>query len=608
MDHTIKCIWLTVIIASIIGIAGCRTPEQYREQADQVAYDIIGSTRAREIDNPEPFSIETPEVTLRRRLIAMQDLPAYSRATLSARELEPPPHWPQNALPPTLSETNQIPVRWAHDGTVSLSLLDTLQIAARNNRGYQSSKEKVFRSALQLDLERNRFRSTFGGALDSTLSNDNSGSERVSGSQTSSSISATKTLKTGAALSGALAVDLAKLLTGDRSSAWGISADATISIPLLRGAGKHIARESLTQAERNVVYAIHAFEEFKRGLSVSVATEFFNVMQATDQTYNAQRNYETLEASVDRARAMAKAGRLPEIQVDQTHQNKLRAYDRLISSRQNATQTLDGFKVSLGLPPDAAVELIRDAFTELIQDAKQKSEENAPIPDVQNTIIAALENRLDMRNAAGQVQDAQRAVVIAADALRAEISLLGSAAAGSGRSLSSASEKDAQLDLSKGILSGLLTIDLPIERTAERNAFRNAITDLEAAVRASQEMEDQIKLQIRGDLRDLSESRESIVTQLEAVRLAERRQNSTGLFLKAGRAEMRDIIEAEESLLSVRNALTSAIINYRIAELRLQRDVGILSVTDDGFTQEHTLTASITAAPSIKNSGDQNHE
>jgi outer membrane protein TolC len=334
----------------------------------------------------------------------------------------------------------------------------------------------------------------------------------------------------------------------------------------------------------------------------------FKVLQATDQTYNAQRNYETLEASVDRARAMAKAGRLPEIQVDQTHQNKLRAYDRLISSRQNATQTLDGFKVSLGLPPDAAVELIRDAFTELIQDAKQKSEENAPIPDVQNTIIAALENRLDMRNAAGQVQDAQRAVVIAADALRAEISLLGSAAAGSGRSLGSASAENAQLDLSKGILSGLLTIDLPIERTVERNAFRNAITDLEAAVRASQNMEDQIKLQIRGDLRDLSESRESIVTQLEAVRLAERRQNSTGLFLKAGRAEMRDIIEAEESLLSARNALTSAIINYRIAELRLQRDVGILSVTDDGFTQEHTLTASMTAAPSMKNSGDQTHE
>ena len=92
-------------------------------------------------------------------------------------------------------------------------------------------------------------------------------------------------------------------------------------------------------------------------------------------------------------------------------------------------------------------------------------------------------------------------------------------------------------------------------------------------------------------LRNIAESRESIATQLEAVRLAERRQHSTGLFLKAGRAEMRDLLEAEESLLSVRNALTAAIVNYRVAELRLQRDVGVLQVTDSGLTQEQPLVA-----------------
>jgi hypothetical protein len=46
----------------------------------------------------------------------------------------------------------------------------------------------------------------------------------------------------------------------------------------------------------------------------------------------------------------------------------------------------------------------------------------------------------------------------------------------------------------------------------------------------------------------------------------------------------------------VRNALTDAIVGYRLAELRMQRDVGILQVSDNGFSQEGDL-ASLTAKP-----------
>ena len=572
-----------------LALTGCRTPAGYREQADSVASTIVDDTRRDITGEDQPFRIETPAVTLRRRLLAMQDLPAHSAATLSAHELERPAHWPDGAYPLPRETTNAVPVRWAHDGAIEISLLDALQIAARNSREYQATKEEVFRAALDLDLERNEFRSTFAGTLDSRLSSDRSGDETVEGSESGLSLSAAKTFQTGAALSGRLAVDLAKLLTGDRDSAWGLSADATVSIPLLRGSGRHIVRESLTQAERNVVYAIYTLEEYKRGLAVSVSEAFLGVMQAADQAYNAERNHTTLQASAERARAMAQAGRLPEFQVNQAYQDQLRAYDRSVSARLSAAQSLDRFKVSLGLPPDAAVVLKRDAFLQLIQDARERIGKTKALPEKQHVIIAALENRLDMRTVADRVHDAQRGIVIAADNLRAEISLLGSAAAGSSRSLGSTGEGNADLEISKGIFSSLIEIDLPIERTAERNAFRNSIISLEQAVRSAQDKEDTIKLQVLGALRELEESREGIETQLEAVRLAERRQGSTDLFLKAGRAEMRDVLEAEESLLSARNALTAAIVNYRVAELRLQRDVGVLQVTDAGIVQEQPL-------------------
>ena len=63
---------------------------------------------------------------------------------------------------------------------------------------------------------------------------------------------------------------MVKLLTQDLSSSLGIVGDATISIPLLRGSGKHIVTEPLNQAERNVVYAIYDAIRSKRIIKETV--------------------------------------------------------------------------------------------------------------------------------------------------------------------------------------------------------------------------------------------------------------------------------------------------------------------------------------------------
>lgn len=572
-------------------MSGCRTAETHRKQADTTAHTIINAARKTAVPAAyEPFTLDRPSEILRRRLVDIQSLPSHGVATRGVDALPPPPHWPKDAIPqgPT---TNSPITSVISTNPVVLSLVDAIKIGARHSRQYQTTKEDVFRAALDLDLERNVFRSTWAGTFESELSSNRSADDPIEGVGNNLDLSVGKMFQNGVALSSRLAIDLVKLLTGDRDSALGLSADATISIPLLRGAGRHIIREALTQAERNVLYAIYALEDYKRDLAVQIASDFLGVLQASDQAYNAQRNYATLRASAERARALAKAGRLPEIQVDQAHQDKLRAYDRLVSARQRSETTLDQFKFSLGLPPDAAITLKRDSFNTLIEAARTDLDDTtAKAPRDTTAITLALKNRLDMRTAAERVYDIQRSVVIAADALQAEISLLGSASAGNSRSLATASQGNADLKLSKGIFASLLSIDLPLERTAERMAFRKRLLDLDAAVRNAQQQEDTIKLEIRNGLRRLKASRENIDTQLEAVRLAERRQKSTDLFLKAGRAQMRDVLEAEESLLSARNALTTAVIDYRIAELRLQRDAGVLRVTDNGLVREHPLT------------------
>ena len=169
------------------------------------------------------------------------------------------------------------------------------------------------------------------------------------------------------------------------------------------------------------------------------------------------------------------------------------------------------------------------------------------------------------------------------------MTLLGRTNTGESRSIGSADEPDAtSLNFDKGFYSALLSLDLPFERTSESVAYRESLISLERAVRNVQNLEDQIKLGIRNNLRRLSSAREGIRIQAMAVRVADRRVKSSDLYLKAGRVEIRDLLEAQEALLSAQNSLTSAMVDHRVAELELQRDLGVLEVNHIGQWREYS--------------------
>lgn len=604
-------------LAGCVIFSGCLTSGDYRRKADRVAYDIIEDAQQKALGKTEPFTIEGPEDILRRRLLVGQGLPYSSPASLGTKALKPIPHWPSDTH--VLEGDVEIEPSEVPPEPLPVTLVDALTIGARNSREYQQRKEQVYLTALDLDLERDFFRPAFGLANDTTVSsNMRDDLEPIWGVENSTVFSVTQNLKNGARITSAIGVDLVKLLSQEEDSSRGLFGDATVTVPLLRGAGKHIVTEPLTQAERNVIYAIHDFERYKRTFAVQVASSYLEVLRQLDEVANAEDNYESLVLSGRRARRLADAGRLPEIQVDQATQDELRARDRWISSQQGFQARLDSFKILLGLPTDADIALDREEFESLAEetaenlsiddpvvvlDAGDSLPADAPVVlvppsregagpfelEYNQAIEIALNRRLDLRNALGGVYDAQRAVVVAADLLQADVTLGGSGSVGSRRSLSSAGLESADIEFDEGFYSAFLTVDLPIERTRERNIYRESWINLERSVRNVQALEDDIKADVRANLRTLLESRESLRIQVQSVRLAERRVASTDLFLQAGRAEIRDLLEAQEALVSAQNALTAAIVNYRIAELELQRDLGILEVDESGLWQEPDL-------------------
>tara|TARA_R110002073_G_scaffold239285_1_gene400716 strand:+ start:249616 stop:251544 length:1929 start_codon:yes stop_codon:yes gene_type:complete len=603
------CFQGLVIGSAVLALSGCRSPDSYRIEADDVAAKILDDAWLASMGRTEDgFTVEPASDSLRRRLMLDQLLPMSAPASASSSDDQLIEQWPdegyftQRRIGDLENESIQIE-------PPKLTLIDALHVAATNSIVYQRQKETVYQSALQLDIERDAFRNTWAGVMNSVLSTDLDSSPDATQIANQDSVSVSKRFKNGSRFMGMLAFDLTKLLTGSRNESSGVQLDTSLSIPLLRGSGEFVVTEPLTQAQRDVVYSIYGFERFKRSFAVSVASEYLSVLQSIDRVDNAVENYTRVVASTRRARRLADAGRLPEIQVDQSIQDELRARNAWVSALQSSEQTLDRFKMTLGLPTDAIIELDSQEFAVLLESERyakylspveKVQEDGVPSADTpvvleipsmedagpmemvqEDAVLVALMNRLDLRVAVGQIVDAQRGVAIAADNLRADITLLGSASLGG-----SAGSSNNQIRTDRGFYSVLLGIDLPFERTAERNSYRNALISYEGTVRQLQGIEDSVKFEVRSVLRSLLEARESIKIQAESVRVAQRRVDSTNLFLQAGRAEIRDLLEAQNSLNSAQDALTDAVVNYRIGELQFQLNLGVLEVGSDGLWVE----------------------
>lgn len=605
------------VYCSIVGLtlfslllvqAGCRSPAEYRDNANKVASDIIAAKQDEAFGKTEPLDIERPSDTLRRRLLTEQNLAVSSEASLGTDQLKTIEHWPEPNYPQATTSDSPLDLVVEPNKPVKLSLMEALQVGARNSLEYQSRKEDVFRTALALDLTRNTFRNIFSSQVQNELSTDTVATELAS----SGTAGVSRSLKNGTDMSAAMAIDLVKLLTQTGTSSMGLTADATVSIPLMRGSGEHIAAEPLTQAERNVIYRLWDFDRYKRTFAVSIARGYFNVLRQMDVVSNAEDNYRSAATSSRWSRRRADAGRIREIEVDQAIQRELSARNSWISAQQQLKGSLDSFKNTIGLPTDALIELdpndliqLRSRAEKVLEGMRTTSQsavsETAPPADADVELVPAsyedagpfeidetvaiklaLENRLDLQAAIGAVFDAQRQVVVKADALRAGLTLGGTARF-------SDNDNDGSMQLfDRGNYAGLLTLDLPIERTRERNEYRNSLIDLERTTRSVQTLEDQVKLSIRNELRTLLDSRESLKIQAQSVVVAEKRVRSTQFFLEAGRTEIRNLLEAQDALLSAQNGLTRAVVDYRIAELELQRDLDVLKVNEQGLWQEFT--------------------
>ena len=520
-------------VAVILGMVGACSTEPYKAEADREVYQIIDDKWREDFGHKSNYIIDDSNVP---------------------------------------ASPNDIKIEAAIPASGVINLAQAVALATAQNRTYQRQKEDLYLTALDLTLARHQFARQWFGTVDARYVR-NSADEQVGyGAETGFS----RLLADGAQISTSIAIDWARFLTGDPDTSLGSVLSASITQPLLRGRGRQIAQENLTQAERNALYQIRAFNRYRKTFVVSIVDAYYRVLQRRDMVTNAENNYNSRVESRERLEMEAEAGRKPPFEVDQARESELRARDSFVQARQRYEQQLDEFKILLFLPTSAEIELDQNELKALEAMGVVK-----PDYDLDAAIETALAQRLDLANSADAVEDLERKVVVAADNLGVELNLIGSAGVNS-----TPKTKLERLQFHNGSYSLGLEADLPLDRKAERNAYREALIALEQRRREFQGDVDEVELDVRQAYRQLREAAERYETQKNSLELSETRVESTTLLLQAGRVTTRDLLESQDALLGAQNDVTAVLVDYAIAKLSFFRDVGILQVRPDGMWEQ----------------------
>jgi outer membrane protein TolC len=517
--------WLKMLLAPIVLVA-C-SAGQHQKNADAQVYQILKKAEKHVFGKPKDFTIETKYSDLKTSDVQPSQLLAESQS----------------------------------GGELTLNLDQALSYAAQNSQEYQSQKEALYLAALNLTGVRNSFGPNLSSNASGRLRDEPDGDVRGNANLNQR---LAQNLTTGGAYSLALANDLLRYFTGDPRK----SASSVISLnifqPLLRGAGSDIAAESFTQANRNVIYAIRNYHHFQNTFSKEIVIQYLRLLQQKESVSNQYKNYISRQKNTEYLRARAVDRASPE-EVSDSEQTELEAKNNWINAQSRYQTSLDNFKLILGAPSSVNLNLNDDELNKLVNAGLQPLTVNQ-----QQAFQIALKKRLPLMNDIDNFDDTKRQVKIAANQLKAQVSLLASA------SLASTDNKLDKLSLDDLSSQVGVELNLPINRINERNNYRRELIRFQSSIRSLSRSYDDLNNLIARRIREVQQFKQNYDIQRNAVALAENRVEGNRLRFQAGTVIFRRLSESQDALIAAQNAVTAALIDYQDSRLQLYTDIGIL--------------------------------
>lgn len=486
-------------------------------------------------------------------------------------------------------------------GAKVLSLDKALEIAVKHSRTYQNSKEQLYLSALSLSLARHQFTPIFSGGGNgsydvNTFPIQNDKFSELRSVNASGDFAVDWLIRDIGRITAAFTTDFLRYVSGNPQSIISSQLGATFTRPLLRDSGFKTEIENLTQAERDLLYALRDFVRFRKDFSVGVAAAYYGVLGNRDTAQNSFLNFQSSRKAGDRTRDLAAEGRTTQTDLGRIEQQELSAESTWVNAVRSYQRSLDDFKIQLGIPVDSRVVLDDKELQQL--------KIHHPKINVDDAIRIALAARLDYQNARDEQQDSVRKVALAADRFKPQLDVVAG-----GRINSPVRDHGFTLpEVSNYSWDVGASLDLPLERKAERNGYRAALITQERARRNAELQRDQIELQIRDSWRTLEQAKRNYEINEIGVKLAERRVEEQELLAEYGRAKALDQVDAQNALLSSKVQLTQALVAHTIARLQFWDNMGILYIKEDGQWQEMEEPTGASVSPPEKPVASYSHE
>ncbi len=599
------------VVCAFVCLVSCSTTH-YKESADREVYRLLAAKGAAVPGMEANFTIEAAEIQL-------EGLPVMAE--------EATVEFGDGTRDKFLGEAGQAEV-----GAHIISLAKSLEFAVKNGREYQSRKESVYLQALGFTETRQDYRPVFSGSASGALSAEATDVSKQTGMAQAAEgapeliaavgelvgtpadllssyanlvgatvavtgiaepytaihqerdISGRTTLgvnmlmRTGTEIAVGLTSNFLRFLTGDPNVSTSSALVASIQQPLL-GSSRRTAAETLTQAERDLLYSLRSFARFRQSYAIDIASDYYRVLQWRDQVRNAYLGYHAFKKNLERSEAEAEAGRITKTALGRTKEEELRSRNTWVTAIQSYKDSLDEFKIRLGLSTDAQV-VLDDKELEHLRELGLMSPPPFSLEDATQVAFAA---RLDYYTERDQLDDSARKLGLAADGLMPDIDLAFDAFVNSPDG-----DRFQELDFKRYAWDLGLDVNPKLNRKPYRNNYRKALIGYAATRRDFEEYEDNIKLELRQAWRALEQARVAFEIQQSSVAESERRVLQEELLFEAGRGDALDQIDAQNALNSARNGLSEELVNHTITNLRLWRDMGILYIKEDGQWEDVT--------------------
>ncbi|MFI4859885.1 MAG: TolC family protein [Phycisphaerales bacterium JB063] len=455
---------------------------------------------------------------------------------------------------------------------IELDLSGLLAMAIRSAPEYRSQKEDLFLSTLALIIERHEWGPRFFNTLSANLSGTPESGDFDTALDLVNNFRVTQRLPYGGTASVQALVNYTTLLqqastnTGpDETQSAAIN--ASIDLPLLRGSGM-VARESMIQAERDLVYAARDFERFRREFFVDIANTYFDLLRQQNGILNQQLQLEGLKALSQRLTAEVDRGRTPQFEADDAEAQVLFGESNLIRAQDNYQTALDRLKIQIGIPTTVPLVIVRAQI-----------EIPTPALDEQQAVPTALSNRLDLQTTRDRVDDSRRSARVSRNQLMGDLDLSADLTLNTDRD-DDIDGLDFELEDSSYALG--LSYDAPIDRRIELAQYRRSLVLLERAQRNYRVTRDQVALDVRDAIREIDRSRLTLQLQERNIEFAERRLEGIRIRVQREPIEPRRLIEAEEDLLDARNRRDEALADLQASVLQYLLVTGQMRVGPDG--------------------------